>query len=165
MRINRSTGHALRIMLACARQETRLIKVAELADELGLTQQNTFKIVHLLSQSDLISGARGRNGGVRLSRPARDISVGEIVRAIETIAVETEGDGTANAFTGILDDALLAFISVLERHSLADVAGLATADVGSAAACAPKSRQAMSRHKSAPAPATKRAVERLHHGD
>lgn len=156
MRINKSTGHALRIMLACAAREGQLVKVAEIADELQLTHQNVFKMVHILSQSGLIAAARGRYGGVKLARPASEISVGEIVRAIETIVIDADGEGgiaavhhgLTPAVAGVLDDALLAFISVLERHSLAEIAALKSKKVlvaGGRAKQAGSKRQAPSR--------------------
>lgn len=132
MRINKTTGHAIRIMLACAREEGRLVKAAELSVELGIGLQNVLKIVHLLSHANLVAATRGRNGGVRLAAPATNISIAAVVRAIETMDVDD--DGSANVATnhpdlapnvaGLLDDALLAFISVLEKHSLAEIAAM-----------------------------------------
>ena len=64
MKLNKVTSHALRVLVACARTGTDLQKVADLAAELELTQQNTFKIVHLLSRAGFLEGERGRYGGV-----------------------------------------------------------------------------------------------------
>ena len=71
---------------------------------------------------------RGRNGGVRLARPAATIRIGDVVRATEVTHVEIE-DGTAGrkqkrgrGVNQILDDALGAFIDVLDQHTLADMA-------------------------------------------
>jgi len=157
MRINKTTGHAIRIMLACAREEGRLVKAAELSDELGIGLQNVLKIVHLLSHANLVAATRGRNGGVRLAAPATDISIGAVVRAIETMDVDDTG--SANVATNLpelapnvatlLDDALLAFISVLERHSLADIAAMQPR----------KAQQRSAKRKSSPA-AAKRRTER-----
>ncbi|MGE0698503.1 MAG: Rrf2 family transcriptional regulator, partial [Hyphomicrobiaceae bacterium] len=70
MRLNKSTSHAIRILIECARAEGALVKVAELSARLDLTMQNVFKIVHVLSRAGLLEAARGRHGGVRLARPA-----------------------------------------------------------------------------------------------
>ena len=71
---------------------------------------------------------RGRNGGVRLARPAAAIRIGDVVRTTEVTHVEIE-DGTAgrrrkrgHGVNQILDDALGAFIDVLDQHTLADMA-------------------------------------------
>jgi Rrf2 family nitric oxide-sensitive transcriptional repressor len=135
MRLNKSTGHAIRILIECARAEGQLVKVVDLSESLELTMQNVFKIVHILSRAELISGARGRNGGVGLARPAETILMSDIVRAMEAtdVGVDTDslraGSGRS-AVTGVnrvLDDALEAFVAVLDRHTLADMAGSAKA--------------------------------------
>ena len=128
MRLTKSTSHAIRILIECACAGDRLIKVAELSRHLEITQQNVFKIVNLLARAGLIEAMRGRNGGVRLARPAAAIRIGDVVRTTEVTHVEIE-DGTAgrrrkrgHGVNQILDDALGAFIEVLDKHTLADMA-------------------------------------------
>src|SRR5690606_15405917 len=118
MRLNKSTGDAIRILIACARAEGALVKVVDLSGSLEITMQNVFKIVHILSRAGLTAAVRGRHGGIRLSRPPETIFVGDIVRAMET--TERVSD-TGTGVTSVLDDALEAFIAVLDRHSLADM--------------------------------------------
>src|SRR6478672_4288044 len=86
MRLTKSTSHAIRILIDCARADARLVKVAELSDRLQITPQNVFKIVNLLARAGLIEAMRGRNGGVRLARPATAIRIGDVVRAQHTLA-------------------------------------------------------------------------------
>ncbi len=123
MKLNKVTSHALRVLVACARTGTDLQKVADLAAELELTQQNTFKIVHLLSRAGFLEGERGRYGGVRLKVPADTIKVGQVVRAMELLpergdeAVPDDGQHAQ-----IFDDAFEAFISVLNQTTIADMA-------------------------------------------
>src|SRR5215831_7037692 len=105
MRLTKSTSHAIRILIDCARAEGRLVKVAELSGRLEITQQNVFKIVNLLARAHLI----------------------EAVRATEVTHVEIEertgGRKPRRARVNrILDDALEAFIDVLDQHTLADMA-------------------------------------------
>jgi Rrf2 family protein len=127
MRLTKSTSHAIRILIECARAGERLVKVAELSQRLEITQQNVFKIVHLLARAGLIEAMRGRNGGVRLARPASAIRIGDVVRATEVTHVEIEdGPGGRRQRRGrgvnrVLDDALAAFIEVLDQHTLADM--------------------------------------------
>jgi Rrf2 family protein len=127
MRLTKSTSHAIRILIDCARADARLVKVAELSERLQITQQNVFKIVNLLARARLIEAVRGRNGGVRLARPASAIRIGDVVRATEVTHVEIEeGAGGRKPKRGgvnqILDTALEAFIDVLDQHTLADMA-------------------------------------------
>jgi len=133
MRLTKSTSHAIRILIDCARSDARLVKVAELSERLQITQQNVFKIVNLLARARLIEAVRGRNGGVRLARPASTIRIGDVVRATEVTHVEIE-DGPAGrkpkrgGVNQILDHALEAFIDVLDQHTLADMATSQPAD-------------------------------------
>jgi Rrf2 family nitric oxide-sensitive transcriptional repressor len=124
MRLNKSTSHAVRILIDCATAEGKLIKVADIANRLDITQQNAFKIVHLLSKSGFLASVRGRHGGVRLARPAGQIRIGDVVRSIETLGREETDE--AGSLHRIVDDALDAFISVLDQHTLADMASGAT---------------------------------------
>jgi Rrf2 family protein len=121
MRLNKSTSYAVRILVDCARAGDRLVKVAEIAERLDITQQNAFKIVHLLSKAGFLDSVRGRRGGVRLARPASKIRVGDVVRAIEFTDL-TGGSGSHGSLNQIVDDALEAFISVLDQHTLAQMA-------------------------------------------
>lgn len=129
MRLNKSTSHAIRILIDCAETQNHVTKVAALSGRLGISQQNVFKIVNILARAELILATRGRNGGVRLARPAKAISVGEIVRAMETTEFELDLDGNEGTTPGrsvaqvnrLLDGALDAFIEVLDNHTLADL--------------------------------------------
>jgi Rrf2 family protein len=131
MRLNKTTSHAIRILIDCARADEDLVKVAQLSQRLDITLQNVFKIVHLLNHAGFLFTERGRNGGIRLARPAADIRIGEIVRAIEAMGLELDGQTgggrqrSAEADVNkVLDHALEAFISVLDQHTLADMAKL-----------------------------------------
>lgn len=155
MRLNKSTSHAIRILIDCAQASGRLIKVADVSARLEITMQNVFKIVHILSRAELIVAVRGRHGGVRLARPANEIRVGDIVRAMETTEIEIDTDGaptdvkSGNSIAGVnrvLDDALEAFTAVLDQHTLADMAGV--------------SAKAAPRRQRAPAKGRRRAAKK-----
>lgn len=128
MRLNKSTSHAIRILVDCAEAGDELVKVADLSARLGITMQNVFKIVHILSRAELVTAMRGRYGGVRLTRPAREVRVGDIVRAMESTALELESGErrrdmlVARGVNVVLDSALEAFIAILDQHTLADLA-------------------------------------------
>jgi Rrf2 family nitric oxide-sensitive transcriptional repressor len=128
MRLTKSTSHAIRILIDCAPGRRPACQGRRAVGPVQITQQNVFKIVNLLARAGLIEAMRGRNGGVRLSRPAATIRIGDVVRATEVTHVEIE-DGTVGrkrkrgrGVNKILDDALGAFIDVLDQHTLADMA-------------------------------------------
>lgn len=123
MRLNKTTNHAIRILVDCAQSGDELVKVAQISERLDITPQNTFKIVHLLSRGGFVTAVRGRHGGVKLARPAKDIRVGEVVGVIETSSLEARREEQHSA-QAIFDDALEAFISVLNQHTIADMASV-----------------------------------------
>ena len=98
-----------------------------LSERLDITQQNIFKIVNMLAKAGLLEAVRGRNGGVRLARRADQIRIGDVVRATEITHVEVEDcapprkQKSRSGVNEILDDALGAFIDVLDQHTLADM--------------------------------------------
>lgn len=126
MRLSKTTNYAIRILLDCAVADPSLVKVAEISERRDITLQNTFKIVHLLSRAGFIRAVRGRHGGVRLARPASDIRIGDVVRAMEILHLEIEREesehtaaqGQLAALDQLFDNALGAFISVLDEHTL-----------------------------------------------
>ena len=126
MRLSKTTNYAIRILLDCAVSAPDLVKVADIAERRDITVQNTFKIVHLLSRAGFIQAVRGRHGGVRLARPASEIRIGDVVRSMEILRLEMETeDGTEDENQGqlaaldrLFDNALDAFISVLDEHTL-----------------------------------------------
>lgn len=130
MRLTKQTGHAIRILVACAQAGDRLVKVANISEKLGITKQNVFKIVHLLSRADFVKSVRGPSGGFRLARPSSDIMIGDIVRAMELTSMRVDNENgrhtqptTGPTINSLFGDALTAFISVLDQHSLAELAG------------------------------------------
>jgi Rrf2 family protein len=138
MRLTKTTSHAVRILLECAVAGDQRIKVADIARRLDITPLNVFKVVGLLSHAGFVEATRGRNGGVRLSRGANAIRIGEVVRAMESTTIEVAGlqqrkrtrcGDKRPQLSSIFDDALEAFISVLDQHSLADLATAARSGI------------------------------------
>ena len=130
MRLTKQTAHAIRILVDCAEAGSGLLKVAAISHRLDITKQNVFKIVHILSRAGFVAAVRGPNGGVRLAKPAAAIRIGDVVRAIEVTDVEINRAAAgrakqtrdASTIDAVFDDALSAFVSVLDQHTLADFA-------------------------------------------
>ena len=121
MRISKTTHNALQILIATARSGNALIKGAAVAQELDLTEQNTSKIVHLLSRGGIIKAVRGPQGGMKLAQNPEDIRIGDVVLAMERMTIEDERASGAATFNDLFDVALEAFVSVLNQHTLADI--------------------------------------------
>ncbi len=69
---------------------------------------------------------RDRTGGIRLAHPPAEIKVGAVVRhtqeSFELVECRSCVIARACGLTGVLHEALAAFLAVLDRHSLADLA-------------------------------------------
>ncbi|QUM74422.1 Rrf2 family transcriptional regulator [Sphingopyxis granuli] len=125
MRLTRYTDYAMRVLLYLARQPGQLSSIAAIARAYGVSQNHLMKVVSDLANAGYLQSVRGRNGGIRLARPASEINVGALVRHMED-GFDLVDCGScviapACGFTGVLDEALEAFLAVLDRYSLADV--------------------------------------------
>lgn len=61
----------------------RQMTAAALAQEARLPRATVAKVLKALAHAGVVAGARGAAGGYRLARPAKDISVAEVVAAID----------------------------------------------------------------------------------
>ena len=130
MRLTRQTNYAIRMMMYCAASPQKLSRVPEIARAYGVSELFLFKILQPLVEAGLMETVRGRNGGVRLAKPAAEITLLDIVTVTEesfAMAECFESD-TAEcplidhcALNAALRKALGAFFEVLAAHSLADL--------------------------------------------
>lgn len=126
MKLSRHTDYSLRVLIHLAAGEGELISIRRIAQAYGISQNHLMKIALNLGRAGFIETVRGRYGGLRLARPAPEIAVGAIVR-------HTEGNGDlvacdncliapACGLPRILDEAMEAFLRVLDSYSLSDIA-------------------------------------------
>lgn len=83
MRITKRTNIAIRLLMYCATNPDRLVTKAEIAECCNISENHLAQVINQLSQLAYLSTQRGRNGGMTLSRDAKDIQIGEIFRHIE----------------------------------------------------------------------------------
>ncbi|MFN7008807.1 MAG: RrF2 family transcriptional regulator [Allorhizobium sp.] len=130
MQLTRFSDYGLRLMMAAAANSDRRITIEETARAYNISRAHLMKVAQLLVRQGFLKGSRGRTGGLSLARPAESITIGELVRATETdfAIVECMGAGNQCRITpgcrlrGVLGEALAAFLQVLDRHSLAELA-------------------------------------------
>jgi Rrf2 family transcriptional regulator, nitric oxide-sensitive transcriptional repressor len=132
MRLNARSDYALRILMALVANEGRPMTIPDIGKRFGLSIHHLQKIVWNLGQFGIVRSVRGRSGGVTLARPAASINLGHILREMEKDAALVEclrADGGACVITracrlrGVFLEAREAFLQVLDRYTLADVAG------------------------------------------
>lgn len=82
MRLSLQTDYSLRTLMYLAAKPDRQT-VAAVADFFQISQTHIGKVVHHLARLGYIRSIRGIGGGLELARSPDEITVGEIVRAVE----------------------------------------------------------------------------------
>ncbi len=130
MRLTRFTDNALRCLLMLGLEPDRCITVNEIASRMNMSYEHLVKIVHRLQELGYVETIRGRHGGVRMAKSADAIALGALVRQTEeNLALAECFDPEHNTcpiasacrLAGTLDEALKAFLAVLDRKTLADI--------------------------------------------
>ncbi|MBV9576035.1 MAG: SUF system Fe-S cluster assembly regulator [Gammaproteobacteria bacterium] len=83
LRIGKLTDYALLIISQMAREPHAILSAASLAERLHLTSPTVSKILKILSEAGIVSSVRGADGGYHLARLASDITVADIIIAME----------------------------------------------------------------------------------
>ena len=84
MQITRQAEYAIKIMLELARHEGKEVVSSKLiAERQGIPEDFLKKTVHLLALQGLVVTQRGVQGGVRLGKPAGEITIADIIAAVE----------------------------------------------------------------------------------
>ena len=84
MRLSHLADYAVVLMTAAARRPAGArLNATELAGETGVPLPTTQKLMGQLAGCGLLSSARGPSGGFALARSAHDISLADIVEAVE----------------------------------------------------------------------------------
>jgi FeS assembly SUF system regulator len=89
LRISKMTDYAIVLMVELTRERETLSAHA-LADRVHLEVPTVSKVLKLLAGAGLLQSFRGANGGYRVNRPAAQISVAEVIAAIEGPIAMTE---------------------------------------------------------------------------
>ncbi len=83
LRVSRLTDYATVVMTCIAAHSRDVLSTVQIADETRLELPTVSKLLKALGHAALVESFRGVNGGYRLSRPASEISLAEIVEALE----------------------------------------------------------------------------------
>lgn len=130
MRMTTRTSLAMKTLMFCAVNNSRIVRRNEIATVYGVSENHLAQVIHLLAQKKFLHTVRGRAGGLRLGRPAQQITVGEVFRALERVLPFAECFGKEPAtcpLTGscrlicVLDEALDAFYARLDQATVADL--------------------------------------------
>jgi Rrf2 family iron-responsive transcriptional regulator len=131
MRLTRQSSYAIRTLIYCAVNDPGLSRVADIARAHSISELFLFKLIKPLVENGLLQTVRGRHGGIRLGRPAEEITLLDTIRLTEEnfAMAECFEDGDVNCplvsacdLNGALREALGAFFGVLESYTIADLA-------------------------------------------
>ncbi|KNY30632.1 MULTISPECIES: Rrf2 family transcriptional regulator [Agrobacterium] len=124
MKLSLYSDYAMRVMIHLAAKDEK-ISIREVADIYDISQNHLMKVVQDLAGAGFIEAVRGRNGGLRLAKPADQINLGSILRHTEKLTDLFVCEGCiiapACGLPVVLREATAAFVAVFDRYSLADV--------------------------------------------
>ena len=84
MRINKLTDYSIVIMTNMViKDEKGMYNAKELAEATGIPLPTVTRILKMLSNGKLLESQRGPQGGYSLTRSAKEISVAEVIEAME----------------------------------------------------------------------------------
>jgi Rrf2 family nitric oxide-sensitive transcriptional repressor len=139
MRLTTYTDYSLRVLIYLGVRRGELVTIKQISDHYGISNNHLLKVVHQLGLAGFVETIRGRNGGLRLARPASLIVIGDVVRAMEQdmalVNCFEGGPGggleagvgggcrivSACVLKGALNKALQAFLDVLDQYTLAQL--------------------------------------------
>lgn len=83
LRVSRLADYATSLMTCLGEKPEQVLSAVQVAECLQLEPPTVSKLLKLLAQSGLVDSFRGPNGGYRLARPPAEISVADVIAAIE----------------------------------------------------------------------------------
>jgi len=131
MKLTSYTNYAMRCLQLAALQDPKLVRVDDVSLIHGVSRPHIVKVVHQLGKAGYLETVRGRGGGFRLSRPANEIIVGDVVRLTEGPLDVVEcfnPEKNTCPLIGIcklsrkIQEATHAFMEVLDDVTIADIA-------------------------------------------
>jgi Rrf2 family nitric oxide-sensitive transcriptional repressor len=130
MHITRYTDYSLRVLIYLSMQgDDRLSTIQQIADSYDISRNHLMKVVHQLNKKGYIETVRGKHGGMRLHMPPEKINIGILIRETEQDLSVVECFSPKNqcritpacGLRSMFGEALDAFLSVLDKYTLADV--------------------------------------------
>ncbi len=83
LRLSKLTDYGTVIMTFMARTEGHVHSANEIAEQVGIAAPTVSKVLKMLARYELVVSTRGAKGGYVLARPATQITMAEIISAME----------------------------------------------------------------------------------
>jgi Rrf2 family protein len=128
MQLTAECVHALRaVAFLAGREGNRPVASRDIARAAGITQGYGLKVLGPLADAGLLRSRKGPGGGYRLARPAADITLLEVVEAMDGPL-----RGEAPGVTGAVNDKLKAVCQRTAERARELLAGVSVADLAKA---------------------------------
>ncbi|MDD1781527.1 nitric oxide-sensing transcriptional repressor NsrR [Enterovibrio sp. ZSDZ35] len=127
MQLTSFTDYGLRALMYLAMlPPDELTSITVVTEKYGVSRNHMVKIIHRMSQAGYVEAVRGKNGGIRLGRPADEIIVGEVIRALEPLQIVNCGADNCHItpacrLKNAIAVAAEAFLAELDKHTLQDM--------------------------------------------
>lgn len=131
MQLTIYTDYSLRVLIYLGTQpEGKQTNIKEIADCYNISNNHLSKVVYELGKLGIVETMRGRNGGIKLAKDPAEIILGKLVRHTEGPMTLVECfDAEKNtcrispvcSLKGILNEALNAYLNVLDSYTLKDL--------------------------------------------
>jgi Rrf2 family protein len=129
MRVSAKVDYALRAVTELAASTPGFVKAERLATAQAIPLKFLENILLELRRAEIVASQRGADGGYRLAKPADEVSLADVIRAVEgPIATvrgarpeDAEYTGAATALRDVWIELRTSMRGVLETTSLADL--------------------------------------------
>lgn len=82
-RLSRLSDYAVVVLSQLVKEQGQLLTATQLAANTGIPEPTVAKVLKLLSKQDVITSARGMNGGYKMDKAATTITVADVIVALE----------------------------------------------------------------------------------
>ncbi len=129
MYISAKVDYAVRALCTLADADERPVTAEALATAQGLPPKFLESILNDMRRAGLLTSQRGAEGGYRLSRPADDITVADVIRPLDGPLAEVRGlrpesatyEGSAEHLQTVWVAVRASLRTVLDRVTIADI--------------------------------------------
>ena len=128
MKLTKHTDYAFRVLLYVAvKKQEELSTIKEITQAFDMSRDHVMKIVQKLSKAGFIKALRGKNGGIRLGRPANEIVITDVIILMEATLIPVNCDSPTCCIkqgcklADILFEAQDKYLSHLKQYTLADL--------------------------------------------
>ena len=127
MQLTSFTDYGLRALIYMASlPDDQMTNISQVTEVYGVSRNHMVKIINQLRRAGLVTAVRGKNGGIKLGKPAQTIRIGDVVRELEPLSlVNCDSDfchiTPACRLKHVLHTAVEHFLDELNQYTLADM--------------------------------------------